>query len=421
MASSNLKRYETAFEMATWLTLTESNLVAPQTAASHLKALLGLSAAYIHRSPNSFAEHQVVEFRLRSRDLLLGLMESIYQLREALIGFAEAQSAVPVLTAARELTTLGHWALMADSALTRDSERLVALYSRMNRSPAGIGGTGGNPMPLNRLRFVELLGFDGLLENSYDALQSPDLAQEFISDLMILSQCVARLADDLLAWGDTFLTLADTSPLHCARSLAANSTALLIGFSMSERGPTGTGLNARSHHLTGLYDLVEQICAKLPIFANQLTASKVDTVAARDLAEQNWADSAEISLLLTEDYKLPQQRAQALADRIVQYALARGLSFTAITTEVVTSAAESLGEIDITPSQDRLSHFLNPAAAIARRQTQGGAGSQAIAAGMMSAQARIRLGRSRLADRHRALEQAEKRRIQAAEALIAAQ
>lgn len=420
MTSSSFKDYGTAVEMATWLTLVESDLIAPQRAVLHLKPLVKNLALTSPSAPIPSAERQVVEFRLRSRDLLLGLMESIYQLREALIDFAQAQSSIAVLTPAADLTTLGHWALMMDSALTRDSERLVALYARMNRSAAGVGATGGNPLALNRLRLAELLGFDGLLENSYDALQSPDLAQEFISEAMILSHCVARMVDDLLAWGSTFLTLDDRAPYERARGLAATSTALLMGFAMSERGPTGAGLSARASHLAAIYDFIEQICAKLPLLANHLGKVKVEAAKAHDLVQQNWADCDEIALLFIEDHGLSPQRAQALAQAIVQNAKARGLPFSAITTLDVTFAAQTLGEVDITPRQDRLSQFLNPAAALARRQAQGGAGPQAILAGMMSAQARIRLGRSRLADRHRALEQAEKRLIQAAQDLIAA-
>jgi argininosuccinate lyase len=61
-------------------------------------------------------------------------------------------------------------------------------------------GSSGTGFPINRERVAFLLGFDGILENSYDAVASRDFLAEFASALAILMTNLSRLAGDLIIW-----------------------------------------------------------------------------------------------------------------------------------------------------------------------------------------------------------------------------
>ena len=50
------------------------------------------------------------------------------------------------------------------------------------------------------MRTAELLGFDGIIENSIDAISSRDYIYETLACLSLLSIQFSRIAEDLLIW-----------------------------------------------------------------------------------------------------------------------------------------------------------------------------------------------------------------------------
>lgn len=408
--------------------------------ATRLEQPLGVQAVDLLTLARSDVESQAVHFRLEARQCLLDLMETTYQLREALIHFAESHGQTLILAPSAapqgELTTLGHWALMIDSALTRDSERMVALYNRMNRSPAGAVSTSGSDLAFNRLRMAELLGFDGLVENTYDALQNQDLALEFGAVLMILSQSLARLCNDLIEWStqsdpvlqlpERFCLIDPHAPhqrvpvyLQQMRGLAVQALTGLSNTAFTEGGTTGSPLAARAAHYYRQRALSTDIVQGLQHLAALLDGLVVYEARGLDRAKRSWDVITDLARLFTRDYGLAWRHAATLAGDVARYGLERGLRPDAITAADVAQLAQEAGETDIGPDLVQIRTALDPQGYISRRKTQGGPADEAMAAGLASAQARIRLGRSRLADRLRAISHAQGRRVQAAEALLA--
>lgn len=64
-----------------------------------------------------------------------------------------------------------HYLLAFADSFTRDAQRVREAYARLNLSPMGTGVLANSSWPLNRTRLAELLGFDGLVVNSYNAGQ----------------------------------------------------------------------------------------------------------------------------------------------------------------------------------------------------------------------------------------------------------
>jgi argininosuccinate lyase len=63
--------------------------------------------------------------------------------------------------------------------LTRDGERLADCRKRVNRLPLGAAALAGTSYPIDRERVARELGFDGVCENSLDAVSDRDFAIEF--------------------------------------------------------------------------------------------------------------------------------------------------------------------------------------------------------------------------------------------------
>ena len=66
--------------------------------------------------------------------------------------------------------------------LERDKQRFTESLKRINISPLGAGALAGTTFPIDRHLSAELLEFDGIYENSLDAVSDRDFALEFLSN-----------------------------------------------------------------------------------------------------------------------------------------------------------------------------------------------------------------------------------------------
>jgi len=143
--------------------------------------------------------------RLFLRADVLDLLASLNIARETLLKMAAAHpdAIVPAYTwgVKAQPISFGHYILAYTAALDRDSERLRQAWVRLNRSPLGAAALGTSSFPVNRARLAELLGFDGLVENSLDANQiSPvDGGTELVSIASSGALTVNMLLADITA------------------------------------------------------------------------------------------------------------------------------------------------------------------------------------------------------------------------------
>lgn len=142
--------------------------------------------------------------RLALRSEMLELMNEQIALIKTLVDLAKkhADTIIPGFTHTQHAqpTTLAHHLLAHADAFMRDLERIEGAYSRVNRSPLGAAAFAGTGFHINRQRTCELLGFDGLVENSMDAVSTRDFILEVLSDISILMVNSSRLAEELILW-----------------------------------------------------------------------------------------------------------------------------------------------------------------------------------------------------------------------------
>ena len=123
--------------------------------------------------------------RLALREELTGLLEEIFVLRNTLINLAEKHinTLMPGFTHLQHAqpTTLAHHLCAHEAAFGRDFDRAKDAFSRINLCPLGAAAFASTGFNLNRKRTQELLGFEGLLENSMDAVSSRDFLIECAS------------------------------------------------------------------------------------------------------------------------------------------------------------------------------------------------------------------------------------------------
>jgi argininosuccinate lyase len=137
-----------------------------------------------------------------SRTSLLDLAEK--EAATPLPGFTHLQVAQPV--------TFGHHLLAYFEMMQRDAERFSDCRRRTNRLPLGAAALAGTTYPIDRHFVAELLGFDGVCENSLDAVSDRDFAIEFCAACALLMMHLSRLSEELVLWMNPrfgFIRIAD--------------------------------------------------------------------------------------------------------------------------------------------------------------------------------------------------------------------
>jgi argininosuccinate lyase len=107
-------------------------------------------------------------------------------------GYTHLQRAQPVL--------LSHHLLAYVEMLDRDAERLNDSLKRINQLPLGSCALAGTTLPIDRTYVAKQLGFEGISQNSIDAVSDRDFIIEFLSVSAILIMHLSRLAEELVLW-----------------------------------------------------------------------------------------------------------------------------------------------------------------------------------------------------------------------------
>ena len=143
--------------------------------------------------------------RLFQREQVIATFAALNNARAALLDMAakHANAIVPAYTVGVQAQPIsfGHYILAYAEALERNAERMRRAYASVNKSPLGAAALGTSSFPVNRARLAELLGFDGIVENSLDANQiSPiDTGFELVSVASAGALTVGTLISDVEA------------------------------------------------------------------------------------------------------------------------------------------------------------------------------------------------------------------------------
>ncbi len=125
-------------------------------------------------------------------------------------GFTHMQVAQPV--------SFAHHLLAYVEMFARDAERLADLRKRVNRLPLGAAALAGTSYPLDRERVAKTLGFDGVCQNSLDAVSDRDFAIEFSAFASLTMMHVSRLAEEIVLWMSQNFAFIDLADRYCTGS-----------------------------------------------------------------------------------------------------------------------------------------------------------------------------------------------------------
>jgi argininosuccinate lyase len=186
-----------------------------------LTDLIGDAGKRLHtgRSRN---DQVATDIRLYLRAAIDRLLELIKNVQLALLKLAEqhADTILPGFTHMQvaQPVSFGHHLLAYVEMLKRDSERLRDCRKRVNRLPLGAAALAGTSYPIDREMVARDLGFEGVCENSLDAVSDRDFAIEFTASAALIMTHLSRFSEELIIWMSPRFGFIDIADRFCTGS-----------------------------------------------------------------------------------------------------------------------------------------------------------------------------------------------------------
>ena len=309
-----------------------------------LTTLVGDAGKRLHtgRSRN---DQVATDIRLYLRDSIDDILSLLKQFQSRLLDLAEAEAATPLpgfthLQVAQPVT-FGHHLLAYFEMTRRDAERFVDCRRRTNRLPLGAAALAGTSYPIDRNLVAELLGFDGVCENSLDAVSDRDFAIEFCAASALVMMHLSRLSEELVLWMNPrfgFITIADrfctgSSIMPQKRNpdvpeLARGKTGRVYGHLMAlltlMKGQPLAYNKDNQEDKEPLFDAVDTVTDTLRIFAEMIAGISTRPENMRDALRQGYATATDLADYLARR-GLPFRDAHAVVGLAVRHAEALGV------------------------------------------------------------------------------------------------
>jgi argininosuccinate lyase len=253
-------------------------------------------------------------------------------------GFTHLQIAQPV--------TFGHHLLAYVEMFERDRERLLDARRRINRLPLGAAALAGTTYPIDRAFVAHRLGFEGIAENSLDAVSDRDFAIEFCAAAAVAMMHVSRLAEELVLWmsplfnfvrlPDRFTTGSSIMPqkrnpdvAELARGKAGRVYGSLVALLTVMKAQPLAYNKDNQEDKEPLFDAVDTLGGTLRAFAEMLTGLEVNEATMRSAAAQGFATATDLADHLAKR-GMPFRDAHDAVARAVRLASDRGVELAAL-------------------------------------------------------------------------------------------
>jgi len=281
-----------------------------------------------------------LDIRMKVRDDINILCSCLLDAAEALVSVAQKhrKTVMPLYTHLQQAQagTFSHYLLAHADALLRDLARFSDCYARVNQSPLGAGPVGGTSIPIDRDGAAEMLGFDGLVENSIDATSTRDFVAEFEGSAAIMMTNLSRLAEDFVIWSTTefsFIELSDefASPssvmpqkknpdiLELTRGKTADVIGNLMGVLSTVKGlSTGYGRDLQQIK-SSIWSTSKTSIAALLVIKSVLLTMSVNEVRMKRAADAGHLIALDVAERLVQN-RVPFRTAHRIAGRLVQAA-----------------------------------------------------------------------------------------------------
>lgn len=309
-----------------------------------LTSIIGDAGKRLHtgRSRN---DQVATDIRLYLREAIDHILELLSEFQNNLLNLAEREAATPMpgfthMQVAQPVT-FGHHVMAWFEMISRDVERFKDVRRRTNRLPLGAAALAGTSYPIDREFVAKELGFDGVCENSLDAVSDRDFAIEFCSAGSLLMMHVSRMSEELVLWmsprfgfvkiADRFCTGSSIMPQKKnpdVPELARGKTGRVYGNLMAlltlMKGQPLAYNKDNQEDKEPLFDTVDTLTDTLRIFTDMLTGIDPCPGNMRDALKQGFATATDLADYLVRK-GLPFRDAHEIVGQVVKHAETLGV------------------------------------------------------------------------------------------------
>jgi len=306
---------------------------------SRLTALAGDAGKRLHTA-RSRNDQVATDVRLYLRAAIDDILALIRAAQRALLdladrhtdtimpGFTHMQVAQPV--------SYAHHLMAYFEMLNRDAQRLIDCRKRVNRLPLGSAALAGTTFPIDRLMVAKELGFDGVCENSLDAVSDRDFAIEFCAAGALVMTHLSRFCEEIVIWMNPRFAFVDLDDRFCTgssimpqkknpdvpeliRGKTGRVNGHLVALLTLMKGQPLAYNKDNQEDKEPLFDTVDTVAASLRVFGDMLGGIKVNAEAMHKAALEGYATATDLADYLVKK-GLPFREAHEAVAQAVRFA-----------------------------------------------------------------------------------------------------
>ncbi|MFB6110265.1 MAG: argininosuccinate lyase [Halodesulfurarchaeum sp.] len=376
--------------------------------------------------------------RFQLRIELLQLIDAVLAFRETLCSVAaeHVETVMPAYTHLQpaQPTTVAHYLLSYVGAAARDTERLFGAYDRTDRSPLGAAALAGTPFDVDRERTAELLGFDGLVANSMDAVAGRDFLAEALSAVAGLSVTLSGLAEDLVLFANReFVSLADEyastssimpqkknpDSLELVRATAGDAAGALQGLLTTISGLPRAYNRDLQRATPHVWEPVDAVTEATEVAAGAVGTLDWNEAVLEDAAGEGFSTATGIADRLAMaglPFRTAHEIVATTAETLESAGeLEAGAPDVDATIEALSAATEATTGSSLQSLVDvtEIESLLAPEASVAARDSRGGPAPSQVESALDAARTALEADRTRGENYQAALDAAEQARMEA--------
>jgi argininosuccinate lyase len=306
---------------------------------ARLTELVGDAGKKLHTA-RSRNDQVATDVRLYLRAAIDRLLALVKDLQRALVDKADANAdaVMPGFTHLQvaQPVTFGHHLMAYYEMLSRDAQRLAECRKRVNRLPLGAAALAGSSFQIDRMQVAKELGFDGVCENSLDAVSDRDFAIEFCGCASLIMMHLSRFAEELILWANPRFGFVRIPDRFCTGSsimpqkknpdvpeLIRGKTGRVYGHLMAlltlmKAQPLAYNKDNQEDK-EPLFDTVDTLLGALAIFAAMVAGLEVDREKMLAAVKEGYATATDLADYLVRK-GLPFREAHEAVAQAVRYA-----------------------------------------------------------------------------------------------------
>ena len=364
---------------------------------------LGEDVAGKMHTGRSRNDQVATDIRIALREKVLLILKKLIDLEKTLlslaedhretlfVGYTHLQHAQP--------TTYGHHLLSYVSMLERDIQRLLEGYKRINISPLGCGAMATTGFNIDRERTMELLGFEGLIENSMDGVSTRDFILETMAALSILGTNLSKICEELILFStyefrvvelsDVYTSTSSIMPqkknpdvAEIARAKLSTLNGNLITVLTILKALPNTYNRDLQEVTPYLWQSVYTVLDTLDMIEGMIKTLKINMERMRELVGSNYSTATELADTLVRECNISFRSAHGIVGEAVRRAIEEGKDLADVIEEI-------LERYNLKLEREKIERALDPMENVKVRKVIGGPAPEEVRRAIRSFYTRV--------------------------------